>query len=609
MSKVAAVWLVASVSGLAWGQDTESSREPVRIAVKREVLHTVSPLLFGQFLEDAGHEGGEWGPQAALVEGTDELEPAAMAALRELHAPIVRFPGGYMVERYDAGFDYRAWLPGKIEGLWLEAAKPVAFERRAFGLVEFFDACEAMRAAPLVVVPTKPVYAGEWTVEQAAEFAAGLVSFADGMTPGAVAERYRGWVEARMEAGRVRPGGVDFWQIGNETWVIRKRLLERWQKEAEQRGVAITDVSSLADEGAWYALQLRLVDAMSRAMRAADPRIRLIADGMPGGDFNPRLAALEPGVDFIADHKYMPWSTSDRLYRGSGEGAVKLSYDDVSAGEVFRAVVSVPGFDEGGRSVWHYNRDNDEHDKPMALTEWNWNGWGRAVNGEPLRYGEWAQALGAAGFVHGIVRAGDRAMIACQSMMIGQSWDITSVRVGEGFEPFVKPTGRVTAFYSRHHGTDRLAVEDEDVPRFAQPLRVGTIQPAERVAAIDVVATASLRRVYVHLIHRSYETQREVAIDLGEVVGEGVASAELRLLLGRTDVDLGDPDFAPALVEVVTEVAVEDGVATFELPAQAVGVLIARADESVVGTRLEMEKRLRAMEREAQRAVKDAGGE
>lgn len=598
---VKTAWLgVGIVLAMAGAAGAEEAEDVIEIKVEREVLHPISPLLFGQFMEDAGHDGrnAEWGPQAAVAEGGDgELTEAAMARLAELHAPVIRFPGGFMVERYGDAFDYRAWLPGPIEGLWLEEAKPVGFERRAFGLVAFFDACDALRATPLVVVPVKPVFTGEWTVAQAAEFAAGLVAFANGRTPDAVPEAYRPWVEARIAAGRVMPAGATYWQIGNEVWLEKNRLQRRWREQAEEQGVEPASVNPLADDAAWFELQLELVNAMSEAMRAVDPRIQLITDGMLGGDYNVRLAELEPGVEMLSDHRYMPWGTDGTVQLGAGDDAETIAVEDLTPEEHFRALVSVPGLDEAGRSLWRYDRDNDLHGKPMAFTEWNWNGWGDSVNGHPVVRAEWAQGVGTAGFLHGIMRRGDRAVIANQSMMIGDRWDIAGVRVGEDHEPFVKPTGRVTGFYSRHHGTDMLTIDDADVPRYEQPYRMKSIAPQPRVALIDALATASLRRVYVHLIHRSYDTPHEVAIDLSDVVAEDATEAELRLLLGRTDVDLGDPDFAGALVEVATPVSIEDGVARFELPAQAVGVLIAAADESVVGDRLDVERQLRGMER------------
>ncbi|MEM6332194.1 MAG: hypothetical protein AAF823_02525 [Planctomycetota bacterium] len=323
---------------------------------------------------------------------------------------------------------------------------------------------------------------------------------------------------------------------------------------------------------------MELVNAMSRAMRAVDPDIRVITDGMSEGDFTLQLVALEPGVDLLADHRYMPWKTDGTLIRGEGERAEMVPVEALTAEEHFLALVSTPGFDEAGRSWWAYRQGHDRHDKPMAFTEWNWNGWGRSVRGHPQVRPGWAQAIGAAGFIHAIMRRGDRAVIACQSMMLGNNWEITAVRVGEGHEPFIKPTGRVTGFYSRHHGSAMLAVDDHDVPRYEQPYTMGGILPAARVARIDTLATADEELMYVHMIHRSFDKPSLVRLDLAGVVPDEVEQAELRLLLGRTDINVSEPAYAAALIELDLRVDLDRGVAEFELPAQALAVLIAPVD-------------------------------
>ncbi|MEM6334128.1 MAG: hypothetical protein AAF823_12400 [Planctomycetota bacterium] len=575
-------------------EPAEPVAEPAsaRIVVHANTLHPISPLLFGQFMEDAGvgQPTSERGPEAAVDPNTGTLSDEAMDRLAELHAPIIRFPGGFLVERYSNRFDYRLWLPGPIDGLWFEDTKPLETPRRDFGLVEFFDACERLRSQPLIVVPTMPTWQGDWTVEQAAEFAAGVVAFANASTPDDVPERYRGWVQARIDAGRVRPAGVTYWQIGNEIWFEKRRFGRQWAEQAEEQEVEPADINPLADDEAWFDLQLRLVDAVSRAMRAVDPDIQIITDGMLGGGYNQRLAALEPGVDIIADHGYMPWATDGTVRLGNDDGATSVPVEELEPSEHFHLLISMPWLDEQGRSRWRYNRDNDQHDKPMAFTEWNWNGWGDSVNGHPAVRAEWGQAMGAAGFLHAIMRSGDRAVLATQSMMIGNRWDITAIRVGDDHAPFVKPTGRVTGFYSQHHGTDLLAVDDSGVPRFEQPFRLKAIRAHPAVARIDTLATASVRRAYVHLIHRSYDTPTQVTIDLSAVADTAADTAELRMLLGRTDIDLGDPDFAHALVEASVSVALNDGVAEFELPAKAVAVLIVDADPAVIGRQLEAER-------------------
>ena len=54
----------------------------VEVRVLNEVLNPVSERLFGQFLERASF--GEPGPEAALIPGTNRLQPAAVALMQEM---------------------------------------------------------------------------------------------------------------------------------------------------------------------------------------------------------------------------------------------------------------------------------------------------------------------------------------------------------------------------------------------------------------------------------------------------------------------------------------------------------------------------------------------
>jgi len=536
--------------------DAGTAEQPVPLTVHDRVLHEVSPLLFGQFLEDAGRPSkGDPGPEAGLIPGTDQLRPDVVEALRDMQAPIIRFPGGYLVEHDPEQFDYRAWLPGSIQPWETRTGLAPLDEslRRRFGLVQFYRLCQTLGSEPLVVVPTRPAYEGVWTIEQTAEFAAGLVAMAHFPTPEDAPERWRPWVKLRTEVGLIAPPNVRYWQIGNETWVIRRNTQERlgW------------------DDTRWFGFQLELTNEISKAMRAVDPTITVIGDGM-NGDYNRRIEAAEPGVDLLADHRYMPWNV--QVFERDGRD---IAVDTLSAEAFWHALVATPEFDEQGRSHWRWARGNDAHDLPMALTEWNWNGYGRGLHGHPRVEPEWAQAIGAAGFVHAIIRRGDRARLAMQSMMLGNSWDITAVRVAPGHDAFIKGTGRVTAFYSQHHGHQRLALDDRHVPTYTQPYRVQSIRPAATVMHIDALATRDAERVYVHLIHRSYAQPRALDIDLTALRPDDAESsnATLRLLLGRSDVDLGRAEFAALIQEVSTPVAIEAGHARFTLPPQCVAVL------------------------------------
>ena len=118
----------------------------------------------------------------------------------------------------------------------------------------------------------------------------------------------------------------------------------------------------------------------------------------------------------------------------------------------------------------------------------------------------WARGVGAAGFLHALLRAGDVVRIGCQSLLVGNHWDITSIRVDPGGQTpaFQLPTGAITAFYAARHGEVLLRLDSENVPTFEQPYRFGDIGPRSRVAYVDALVTAGERAVYFHAINRHF---------------------------------------------------------------------------------------------------------
>ncbi|MEZ6079916.1 MAG: hypothetical protein R3C56_30855 [Pirellulaceae bacterium] len=67
--------------------------------IQDEVLHSIDPRLFGQFMERPSW--GEIGPEGALVPGTHRLQPKVVDLLAEMQPPMMRFPGGTDVDFMD----------------------------------------------------------------------------------------------------------------------------------------------------------------------------------------------------------------------------------------------------------------------------------------------------------------------------------------------------------------------------------------------------------------------------------------------------------------------------------------------------------------------------
>src|SRR5680860_971281 len=155
----------------------------------------------------------------------------------------------------------------------------------------------------------------------------------------------------------------------------------------------------------------------------------------------------------------------------------------------------------------------------VATTEWNWNGWyaGPFGNGN-LTQPDLAKGLGAAGFLHALMRSGDKIKLACQSMLVGKSWGITAIRVDPEYEqnPVCFPSGQVTGLYSNYHGNQLLDVNYKNIPGYIQPLKMNAIRSYPGVADLDILATKSDDQLFVHVINRNFEKEYSLNIYLAD---------------------------------------------------------------------------------------------
>ncbi len=335
--------------------------------------------------------------------------------------------------------------------------------------------------------------------------AASLVAYCNAPVGAALPDGMPDWPAVRAANGHPEPYGVKYWQIGNETWAFMERLAELAPVDPNKRYVDC-------------------VEAYAEAMLEVDPTIEFIVDA-EGSTLEPGLHAQErlgEKISHLVFHVYSPWSISEVKRDGEVVDAYSLSDE-----EIWNAWVSTPGHYRDGLTVLA-NPLLDlarERGLKVAVTEWNWNGLWR-MQPRPLS-SSFAKGIGAAGFVHAMMRSADAIEIGCQSMLVGNSWGIHAIWADRDAEipPHYMPTGQVTAFYSQHHGSNMLKLESSGVPSYSQPYRMGGIAPRDRVACLDALATGDERAVYFHAINRHFSQELPVTIDLSAV---GLLSGEAR---------------------------------------------------------------------------------
>lgn len=288
-------------------------------------------------------------------------------------------------------------------------------------------------------------------------------------------------------------------------------------------------------------------------LHAVDPEVGIIIEG--------QLSAREPDADPPSAEAYVERALisdpeiRDRLHalaihtyspgdmRAVSRGGEDVDLSTMDTEDWWKAWVAIPGeYGPSGECTGLGDRVAfaREQGVPVGNSEWNWNGW-RYPEIDPRPDCGWklAAGLGAAGYIHGLLRGADVVRMGCQSMLVGHGWGITSIRVDPegGFEPYYFPQGHATMFYSNHHGTHRLRADVTGVPTYEQPYTLNHTPPRESVAWVDIVATASDDCVYLHALNRHLTDSFDVAADFSDV---GLAPGE-----GRHHLYTGDPSPPP----------------------------------------------------------------
>jgi alpha-N-arabinofuranosidase len=277
---------------LVWGKDASDRQTVTLRALGAE--YKKFPLKFEAKgdsdeaeLEITGTGTGSFHIGAVSLMPADNIDgfrAEVIAALKQLHSGVYRFPGGNFVSSYE-------WRNGVGE---MDKRPPIydpvwrAVQPNDVGTDEFLTLCRLLGVAPYITVNAG--FGDAWSAKELVEY-----------TNGAVTTPMGKW---RAANGHPQPYHVKFWGIGNEPW-------------------GDYQMGSMSVE------QYRLKhDLFAKAMRQVDPSITLIAGGaMPdvmtganqskriGGKFVPdylstadwsgyMLAHSLDNIDMLSEHYY-----------------------------------------------------------------------------------------------------------------------------------------------------------------------------------------------------------------------------------------------------------------------------------------------------------------
>ena len=164
-------------------------------------LGHISPEIYGHFSEHLGRciYNGIYVGENSPIPNTDGIRNDIIEALRNIKAPVFRWPGGCFAEEYQwqDGIGEKSQRKKMINTNWGGVT-----EDNSFGTNEFFDLCEEIGCEPYLAGNL-----GSGTVQELSEWIE-YITF-DGVSPMA---------DLRRKNGREKPWKLKYLGIGNENW-------------------------------------------------------------------------------------------------------------------------------------------------------------------------------------------------------------------------------------------------------------------------------------------------------------------------------------------------------------------------------------------------------
>lgn len=193
--RIVIVSLISSITLLSVAQNK------VTINLKpSEDSPIIEKEIYGQFSEHLGTciYGGLWVGEDSEIPNFNGYRLDVLNALKELHVPVLRWPGGCFADEYHwmDGIGPRSERPSMVNINW-----GGTLEDNSFGTNEFFNLCELLECEPYLCGNV-----GSGTVKELADWVAYITAETGPMA------------ELRKQNGREKPWKLKYLGIGNESW-------------------------------------------------------------------------------------------------------------------------------------------------------------------------------------------------------------------------------------------------------------------------------------------------------------------------------------------------------------------------------------------------------
>jgi len=335
--------------------------------------------------------------------------------LKELDAPVYRWPGGNFTSGYDwrDGIGDRDKRPPRKNPAW------TGVEMNDFGTDEFIDFCREIDTEPMIAANTG--FGDAYTAAQWVEYCNKGAETIGGS-----------W---RVENGNLEPYDVVYWCVGNEMWGA-------WQ-------LGFMQLAQYVQKHNWVAKEMWAVDDRLQLVGVGD--IKQINTEYDPDSAKAGLVWTRGMLEACADNMTM---ISEHFYRG------RLPWTDDEDGPVVEHVkllkLAIREIAELHRELQAESFRSDGELVPISLDEWNY--WHRESEyGELGCVYELRDALGVAEGLHEFYRNTDMIRMANYAQTVNVIGCIKTTRTDAEFAT----TGVVLKLYRAEFGSIPLKLEDD----------------------------------------------------------------------------------------------------------------------------------------------------
>ncbi|MHC4396948.1 MAG: alpha-L-arabinofuranosidase [Planctomycetota bacterium] len=451
----------------------------------------LSPYLYMQFMEPLGTTDGS--VSAAWDFKRDCWRKDVIEVTKELAPSLIRWGGCFSsYYRWKEGVGPRDQRKAMINLLW------GGMESNQVGTAEFVDFCRQVGAEPLMSVNFESDGRKHWMVSP------------KGDVRSASSDEAAEWVdycnnpvnELRLKHGVKEPHNIKMWQIGNETSYSRRGY----------------DCETAA----------KRTVAFAKAMRKADPEIRLIGWGDSGWASRMYDVAGEHLQYLAFHHMFNP----DRGVKDSPLRGIEYRKDPAKTWEHLMRAYKLHEV-----KIRKIREQAAGCDIPLALTECHFVFPGRN-RCEVLS--TWAAGVAYARLLNVQERNGDVLKIATLADFCGTIWQNNAIMIPTpGGKSFMMPVAMIMSLYRRHTG--QKAVDVTDVPE-----------------GLDVTASRTGNKVFLHVVNTKRTRSVTAQLAVGRMtIGSG------RVFEIAIDPELEVFKSSPELLSPKQKILPESGLWTF----------------------------------------------